>query len=116
MEYCHATDPGMYATERKSAFRPLCLHLLVLSVAIRDGCGPLESLLLPSQAACPTAKAGARRTHALAVRNAAWTTRTSDGCKVPGFRFCPWGAAGGTENHSVMYGRSSAFFSSNLVP
>ncbi|MEO7242077.1 MAG: hypothetical protein ABIW85_04140 [Variovorax sp.] len=40
---------------------------------------------------------------------------TSDGCKVPSFGVCPFGAAGGNENHSVAYGSSSACFRSNFV-
>ena len=27
--------------------------------------------------------------HAVAARNAAWTARTSDGCKMPNFGVCP---------------------------
>lgn len=40
--------------------------------------------------------------HAEAARYAAWTARTRDGCNTPSLGVCPCGAAGGTENHSVL--------------
>ena len=40
--------------------------------------------------------------HSAAARNAASRARTRDGCSVPSLGDCPCGAAGGTENHSVV--------------
>ena len=58
---------------------------------------------------------GQASAHAVVARKAAWTARTSEGCRVPSFGVCPCGAAGGTENHSVVYGRSRACFRLNFV-
>jgi secreted PhoX family phosphatase len=55
------------------------------------------------------------RTHSPRARNAAWTTRTSEGCRVPSFGVCPCGAAGSIEKHSVVNGRSRACRRSNFV-
>ncbi len=53
--------------------------------------------------------------YSAAARNAACTARTRDGCSTPSLGVWPWGAAGGTENHSVLYGRSNTCLRSNLV-
>jgi len=47
-------------------------------------------------------RAGNESTYSVVARNAACTVRTKDGCSVPSFGVWPWGAAGGTENHSVV--------------
>ena len=50
---------------------------------------------------------------------AAWwavpAVRTRLGCNTPSLGICPWGAAGGTENHSLLKGSVTRFFRSNLV-
>ena len=42
------------------------------------------------------------KSHFAALRYAASSARTREGCMVPSCGDCPCGAAGGTENHSVV--------------
>ena len=88
----------------------------------RSAIAPWGTALKPPRPTCSSPKIDLRTArrrpasaYAFAARNAASTARTREGCSVPSRGFWPWGAAGGTENQSVVKGRSTACLRSNFV-